>query len=300
MTRSYALPLLALLGLGVAVAAIVLDNRQASAPGPTLEPAGAPYAAFVAGAGLVEASTGNIAIGSPVSGIATDIEVQVGDRVKAHDVLFRIDDRDLQAQLLTATARVTAAEAALRQPHHRLDYTEHLVQRDSGAVSDQALSDLRDEAAMAEANLNLAKAQVAQLRVDIQRRTVRAPVAGRVLQLRLRLGEYVDGSGVAPVLLFGDDSKLYVRVDIDESDAWRVRPDAAAVAFVRGASKRGIPLQFEYIEPDIIPKTSLTGRSTERTDTRVLQVLYSFAPGELTVYVGQQLDVFIEAAPVSR
>ncbi len=299
MTHRYILPLLALLGLGVAVAAVVNDNRQAPVHNPTVEPAGALYAAFVAGAGLVEASTGNIAIGSPVSGITTDIEVQVGDRVSADDVLFRIDDRDLQAELLTATARVKAAEAALLQPRHRLTYAEQLVRRDPGAVSDQALSDLRDEATAAEANLSLAKAQVAQLRMDIQRRTVRAPVAGRVLQLRLRLGEYVDGGGVAPVLLFGDDRKLYVRVDIDESDAWRVRPDAPAVAFVRGDPKQEIPLQFEYIEPAIIPKTSLTGRSTERTDTRVLQVLYSLALGELPVYVGQQLDVFIETAPAS-
>jgi len=299
MTRRHALPLLAILGLGVAVAAIVKDNREAPANHPAVEPASAPYAAFVAGAGLVEASTGNIAIGSPVSGIATDIPVQVGDHVKAHDVLFCIDDRDLQARLLTARARVKAAEAALRQPRHRLDYAEHLVRRDAGAVSEQALSDLRDEAAAAEANLGLAKAEVAQLGMDIERRTVRAPVAGRVLQLRLRLGEYVEAGGTAPVLLFGDDRTLYVRVDVDESDAWRVRPGAPALAFPRGEPQRRIPLKFEYVEPAIIPKTSLTGRSTERTDTRVLQVLYSFVPEGLPVYVGQQFDVFIEAAPAS-
>jgi HlyD family secretion protein len=51
----------------------------------------------------------------------------------------------------------------------------------------------------------------------------------------------------------------------------------------------------------VIPKRSLTGDSSERVDTRVLQVLYAFRPGEgekrLPVYAGQQVDVFIEAAP---
>ncbi|HLH54443.1 MAG TPA: hypothetical protein VKY92_12585 [Verrucomicrobiae bacterium] len=45
----------------------------------------------------------------------------------------------------------------------------------------------------------------------------------------------------------------------------------------------------------MIPKTSLTGDTTERVDTRVLQVIYSFERGELPIYVGQQMDVFIEA-----
>jgi hypothetical protein len=56
-------------------------------------------------------------------------------------------------------------------------------------------------------------------------------------------------------------------------------------------------LKFVRVEPYVIPKKSLTGDSTERVDTRVLQVLYSFNRGALPVYVGQQMDVFIEAPP---
>jgi hypothetical protein len=43
----------------------------------------------------------------------------------------------------------------------------------------------------------------------------------------------------------------------------------------------------------------LTGDSTERVDTRVLQVLYSFNRSALPVYVGQQVDVSIEARPTT-
>jgi hypothetical protein len=68
---------------------------------------------------------------------------------------------------------------------------------------------------------------------------------------------------------------------------------------VRGNPPLSIPLRFEYIEPYVTPKTSLTGQSTERTDVRVLQVIYSFERGTLPVYLGQQMDAFIEvpAAP---
>ena len=53
-------------------------------------------------------------------------------------------------------------------------------------------------------------------------------------------------------------------------------------------------LKFEYVESYVIPKRSLTGDSTERVDTRVLQVIYSFERGKLHVYPGQQVDVYIE------
>jgi HlyD family secretion protein len=295
--RRYLLPALAAFGIAGAVAAVLVDNHQQPAEAPATVPASPPYESYVAGAGLIEASTGNISIGSPVSGIATELHVHVGDFVEQGDPLFRIDDRDLQAQLVSARAKVAAAEAALQQPRHRLSYSEELAKRDSSAVSADALTDLRDQVAIAESNLSLAKAQVTQLNMDIERYTVRAPMAGRVLQLNLRAGEYVDGSA-APLVLFGDDRTLFVRVDIDESDAWRVDPGADATGFVRGNAALRIPLTFEYVEPHVVPKTSLTGRSTERSDTRVLQVLYSFKRDALPVYVGQQLDVFIEAPPI--
>ena len=105
---------------------------------------------------------------------------------------------------------------------------------------------------------------------------------------------------VASVELLGDTKFLHVRVDVDENDAWRVQPNAPALAFVRGNPDLNASLQFERFEPYVIPKVSLTGQSTERTDTRVLQVIYSFDPVVLPVYVGQQVDVFIEAPPIGR
>ena len=49
-------------------------------------------------------------------------------------------------------------------------------------------------------------------------------------------------------------------------------------------------------EPFVVPKRSLTGDSTERVDTRVLQVIYRVERDDVPLFVGQQLDVFIDAA----
>ena len=67
------------------------------------------------------------------------------------------------------------------------------------------------------------------------------------------------------------------------------------MASPRGNGSLRIPLDFVRFEPYVIPKKSLTGDSTERVDTRVLQVIYRVKDQNDSLYVGQQMDVYIEA-----
>jgi HlyD family secretion protein len=82
---------------------------------------------------------------------------------------------------------------------------------------------------------------------------------------------------------------------VDENDAWRVRAGAHATGYLRGNKNIKTPLTFVRFEPYVVPKKDLTGNSTERVDTRVLQVVFSFDRGDLPIFVGQQMDVFIDA-----
>jgi len=298
MIRKQALLFLAIAGVLATVALVLYDQKAAVGPEPQQQPSTPPYSSYVAGAGMVEASSRNIAIGATVPGIVQRVAVTVGDRVQQGDLLFAIDDRDLQAQLLTAEANAKTAAAALREPGHRLKNAETLWSAKTAAISQQDLTDLRDQAAVAQAQWELAQARVEQIRLEMDRRMVRAPIGGTILQSALRPGEFVgDGNAATPAMLIGDDTHLHVRVDVDENEDWRVRPGAAATAFLRGRPELPIALVYEYIEPYVLPKSTLTGQSTERTDRRVLQVIYSFDRGELNVYIGQQLDVYIEAEP---
>jgi hypothetical protein len=120
-----------------------------------------------------------------------------------------------------------------------------------------------------------------------------------VLQVNVRPGEFAPaGVTPTPLMLFGAVTPLHVRVDIDEHEAYRVKRGAKAFAYLRGRKEINTELAFVRFEPYVIPKRSLTGESTERVDTRVLQVVYSFDRGSLPVYVGQQMDVYIQAEPV--
>ena len=97
--------------------------------------------------------------------------------------------------------------------------------------------------------------------------------------------------------MLGNVDLLCLRVDVDENEAWRVRPGAPGVAYLRGNRQISTPLEFVRFEPYIVPKRSLTGDTAERVDTRVLQVIYSFKRNDLPIYAGQQMDVYIDAPP---
>ena len=105
-------------------------------------------------------------------------------------------------------------------------------------------------------------------------------------------------------MIIGDVRNMHVRVDIDENDIPRAypyfKPGVPAYASPRGDPSKRFPMRFVRIEPYVIPKKSLTGDNTERVDTRVLQVIYSFKqPVDQNIYVGQQMDVYLDDGDAS-
>jgi multidrug resistance efflux pump len=154
--------------------------------------------------------------------------------------------------------------------------------------------------ARAAAELEQGKALLAEAQTDLDLTLVAAPRDGEILQVNIRSGEYASPNTMVEAILLGDTSTLQLRADVDEDSAWRVRPGAPATAYIKGTRDKPIPLTFVRVEPYILPKKSLTGESTERVDTRVLQVIYTFPTPETPVYVGQQMDVFIDGNAVTE
>lgn len=308
--RKLAIPILALLGVLLAVYSVVTAQRQPAPGQPATPPAQSSFRSHVAGAGIVEASTENIAVGTLVPGVVTSIDAKVGDEVKAGAPLFRIDDRDLQAELTVRKAALTSAEARVKTEAATLADAQNQLEMWQAVTNTQAVSKEQLErkryavqiqqarVAESQAEIASAAAQIKATEIELDRRVVKAPVDGTVLQVKIRVGEFAQtGALPTPLMLIGATQTLHVRIDVDENDAWRVRPDAAATAYVRGNRDLKTDLKFVRIEPYVIPKRSLTGDTTERVDTRVLQVLYAFDRTKLPVYVGQMMDVFIDAPP---
>lgn len=341
----YGLPLLAIILFGYAVSFVVKTRQEWPETAPLIEPPRTPFEFTVAGAGLIEAESENIAVGAPVPGVVMEVFVDEGMQVKAGDPLFRLDDRPARSELAVREAQLQAAEselarlkslprkeeipvaeAAVRQAQAALadrayeyEFYQSLGESSSAsaremanaknrfAEAEAALAKARAELALltagaweadliiAEAAVARARAQVEQARMELDRLTVRALSAGVVLQVGIRPGEYVGSDPRQALIVLGDLGTLHVRVDIDEYDIPRYDPQARAVGMLKGQPQRNYELRFVRIEPYVIPKRSLTGENIERVDTRVLQIIYALEDRTPDLYVGQQLDVYVEA-----
>ena len=284
-------------------------ERAMPPPGdPPIMPPDKPYPNAVAATGILEALSENVAIGVPLPGLVTEVFVKVNDVVKKERPLFKLDDRDLRAEMLTTQAQRDVAQAQIAVSEAQLAKLESQLARlaavaDSRAVSIDDLENRKQDVAVSQAQLTAARTQLAASDISlkrsamlIERLTVRSPRDGDIIQLNIRAGEYAATSPKTPAMIIGQTDTLQVRADIDEQNATRIRKGQKAYGYLKGDPKVTFPLEFIRVEPYVIPTVSLTGSSTERVDTRVLQVIYSLKrPDEPPLYVGQQVDVFIEA-----
>jgi multidrug efflux pump subunit AcrA (membrane-fusion protein) len=287
---------------------VVRTQPHRAATDPPSPPAVSDFRETVAAVGLVEASTENISIGTPLAGVVESVFVTAGQTVKTGQPLFELDTRQLRAELAVRERAVEVARARTRVAEARVDDLQKQLEfaaqvKDKRAISAEELTHRRSAVDTATTELDeirseisAAESQVQSVRVDLERSVVRAPLAAEVLQVKVRVGEFAPAAATAnPLILLGRSKPLHVRVDVDESEAWRVRAGAEAMGHVRGNADLKASLQFVRFEPFVVPKRSLTGDSTERVDTRVLQVIYRVERDDMPLFVGQQLDVFIDA-----
>lgn len=220
-------------------------------------------------------------------------------------------------------AQVTAAKALLEQrmvefrsneeAFGRGASTEREVAVRKAAVDEAAAQVARAEAelasvvaggwapdlAAAQATLESRKAEVRSLEILIERLTVKAPRKGVVLRREIQPGEYATTESTRSVLLLGDLTRLNVRAQIDEEDLALLgsRPETLkAVGRTRGAVVTDLTLKLIRVEPFARPKQDLSGENTERTDTRVIDVLLEIASEpDVLLVPGQAVDVYIDA-----
>lgn len=312
------LPILAVIGLVVAVIFIIgrLPDRQLDQPDrePPRATGALANAERVAGAGVVEPSSETVQIGTALSGLVTSLNVQPGDYVEQGQPLFTVDTRALRAQLAQANAAIGEARASIAEAQTALATASQQLALyrnvdDPAAVSRAEVIRAEGEANAARTRLGLARARLEAAQAsaslastEIGRATVRAPMAGEILSVNIRPGEYLStmgGGGAAPFIEMGQTRPLHIRIDIDEDQAPRLAMGTEATVSPRGAAGRQVQARFVRAEPLVIPKRSLTNSAQERVDVRVLQVLYELpAPreGEDPLFrVGQQVDAYIPA-----
>jgi HlyD family secretion protein len=241
---------------------------------------------FASGNGRVEGTEVDVA--TKFAGRVTELLVREGDAVKAGQVIARLDDRALRAQLAAARAAAErarhedhAAETEVERRRHELTFAQAEYDRsvrlfERGAVPESRLD--RDRAAWqtaeavlraaaareaeAHAQLVTSEAQIDEIEANLSDFTIAAPVPGRVLFRLAEPGEVLPAGGKIATIVDLDD--LYMTVYLPERIAGRVRIGADAHIRVDAFPERLLPARVTFVAPS----AEFTPKEVQTTEER--------------------------------
>lgn len=162
-----------------------------------------------------------------VSGPVTAIHFRDGDVVKKGQLLFTLDQRPFFAALAEARANVASAASTLRLA--QADYARANRLTGDEAISASELDGLRARVQAAQAGLAAAQARAQQRALDVEFTQIRAPIAGRISDRRVDIGNLVAG---------GDAANATLLTTINALDPIYFTFDASEALFLKGQRDR--------------------------------------------------------------
>lgn len=225
---------------------------------------------------------------------------------------LRKEDRDaIAADTDSAKARAELSQGALSRVEQaakggaatadELDRARRQAEADKGSLDaalarrGAAVAGARSEDILvAQANVQAAVARRDQAKSNLDRLTIRSPIAGHVLQVKLRAGEYYNPQGGDPIAVVGDTRKLRVRMDLDERDIGRVKVGSKAFVTLNAYPGKRFAANVVEIGRRMGRKNVRTDDPTERIDTKILEVLLELQDRE-GLLPGLRVVSYVEA-----
>jgi RND family efflux transporter MFP subunit len=153
---------------------------------------------------------------TPVSGVIAEVTAERGDRVRADQVLLRLEDSKQQAALAASEAKLKQAENNRSEAQRELERTQELYERTLLADHDLQLGKIQRDAA--EAEWLSAKAALVKAQRDLYHSSVRAPFAAWVLQRSAEPGQTVVSELQAtPLLVLAEAGRMLARAMVPEA-----------------------------------------------------------------------------------
>lgn len=224
----------------VTAAALLLRKPQSAQPPETAEVTIASVLQMVQAAGVLTPST-QVDVGAQVSGQVKAIHIELGQTVRAGQLLVSIDPDTAQSDVLVAEAAVAERRSAMESALALRDRAQAKAGRlrqlvDDHFVSQAALDDAQAELRSLSADykgqfatLDRLHAELAKRRLALSRAAITAPVGGVVVNIVVAQGQTVNASQATPVLLtLADIDRMTVRTRVAEADVLKVKVGQAA------------------------------------------------------------------------
>ena len=180
------------------------------------------------------------------------VNAEVGDTVKAGQVLVRLSPRLLDAAVHRAEGGVSAARAAEKDAAQKLRRISALHAQ--GYVDDASFDAANAQAEAAAAQTFTARAALDAAQADRRKADILAPADGRIAERRVFAGETVRAA--APLFVLVKDGVIELHAEAAETDLARLRPGLSAVVRAAGAD-RAFAAHVRLIVPAVDAGTRL-------------------------------------------
>ncbi len=202
-----------------------------------------------------------VEVRSKASGQIIELPVELGSRVKPGDLLAQIDPRDAQNRYDQAVAAREAAEANLDVTKSQFDRATQLA--GEGVITAPELESAKLSYANAKSQLATARTNLDIAKVALEDVTIRAPVAGVVIQKLVSVGQVISSSTNSPsggtiLLQMADLSRVRDSTLVGESDIGRVRSGLTASVRVDAYPNRVFHGTVDKIAPQATVEQSVT------------------------------------------
>ncbi len=249
--------------------------------------------------GVVESQAGLVRVLAPADGTIVAIVAEEGDHVAAGQVLARLDDRQarlaadaLSSEVAERRGQADGAQAQAIGAVREARRLRELADADAAPRQDADLAATAAAAANGQVRQTLNALLTAEARqklgaLDLEKRTVRAPVAGHILRRSTTTG--ASTLVASPLFVLEPDGARVVRAELDEAFADRVTPSSKAEitrAFQPGETWRGRIVRVS----DVLANPVQLEEPSAHADARVTVVILALPPGA-NLRLGQRVLV---------
>jgi HlyD family secretion protein len=243
-----------------------------------------------------------VEISSEIVSKIVDMPVEEGDTVQAGDLLCRLDDKNLLADLESAEARIAQLRAAVVQSETELEKAERDFARqvrlsEADATSDLEVRDYQTSRNRAKATLEMRQHELSQaeaflkrVKEDLKKTVITAPIGGVISRLNAKQGEVVvTGTMNNPgtvIMSISDLSKMQVRARVDEVDVPLVKAGQKGRVYLQSDPNAPVPAR--------VVRVASKGIKTVGRDVVTFEALLEVLSDEERVKPGMTANLEIE------
>ncbi len=201
----------------------------------------------------------SVAIKARLESVITEVHFLDGAMVKAGDLLFTLDSRQLEAEIKRVEAVIAGAVAQQEQAERDVDRYVELVKKN--ATTQVTLNNAQTQVNMASAVAGSNRATLENLRVQLSWTAIRAPISGRISAANVKVGNFVRPADTAPLATINQIKPVYVTFGLPQRQLPDLRKalaaETATVEALAPGESRAAHGQVTMIENTVDPATGM-------------------------------------------